>query len=60
MFEYKVGILPFVGMQDELNAYGKDGWELVTCRVMQSSAFEIKYEAIFKRPVKAQATVLTG
>lgn len=38
-------------LQDWLNTYGKQGWELVSLRILTQQRAETGYEAVFKRKV---------
>ena len=39
----------FALLYTELNEWGKNGWELVTCNIRQGDGITFIYECIFKR-----------
>jgi hypothetical protein len=65
-WEYKVTCLAPKELEDQLNDYGRDGWELVKIdeEVSESwsngeldHAYLRGYCAIFKRPIRCEANV---
>ena len=54
-WEYKAILLPWIGMDKELNKLGKDGWDLLFAdRVVpriEGDWTKDQYRCIFKRPV---------
>ena len=57
MWEFKVRSIIFCDdseLQEVLNAYGKDGWELVMVKVTEVTADNDEYRCIMKRAISVQ------
>jgi hypothetical protein len=49
-YEYKIERLPRIIHEDELNAEGREGWELLT--VIVDGQYQFNYTHIFKKELK--------